>query len=63
MHTPRCVNSVEEREKTLMPRKGKGVLTKGREKEPTLGRKRERVSILGREREGYLIELQCQGKK
>jgi hypothetical protein len=46
-----------------MPRKGKGVLTKGREKEPTLGRKRERVSILGREREGYLIELQCQGKK
>jgi hypothetical protein len=33
MHTPRYTNSIEEREKALMPRRGKGVLTKGREKE------------------------------
>jgi len=31
VHTPRYVNLAEERDRALMPRRGKGVLTKGRE--------------------------------
>jgi hypothetical protein len=33
VHTPVCVNSVEERERASMPRRGEGVSIEGRERD------------------------------